>query len=268
MNRPTILCACTFAATGLLMAAVSAVAVVTASPAANLAAGTVMPVAQQNELVKRYCAVCHTDASRNGGLSLEHFDAARPDPGDAAMIVSKMKSNAFGAAGIPPPDKSTQAAVIAALSGAAAGANEWTVGQRAHANSTAPIVTVSVVQGVTSTANQGEPDLYRLTLTCRGDAREGEMQLAWSPKVPSNGRVMSVAADGQAPVTYKVEGTEKMGNGTGGSSGPGSIILKAMPLPARTLTISNLFPDQTVVFPFSKLTSAARQALSTCFVGS
>jgi hypothetical protein len=259
-----ILRASTFAAAGLMTAAVTAV---TASPSAN-PAGAVMPVAQQNELVKRYCAVCHTDASGNGGLSLEHFDAARPDPGDAAMIVSKMKSLAFGAAGIPPPDKATQEAVIAALSTAAAGANEWTVSRREHANAKAPIVTVSVVQGVPSTANQGEPDLYRLTLTCRNDARDGEMQLAWSPNVPSNGRVMSAAADGQAPVTYKVEGTEKMGNGTGGTSGPGSIILKTMPLPARTLTISNLFDDQTVVFPFSQLPSAARQALSTCFVGS
>jgi hypothetical protein len=38
-----------------------------------------------------------------------------------------------------------------------------------------------------------------------------------------------------------------------------------MPLPSQTLTIGNVFPDQRVVFPFSKLTSAARQALSTCF---
>jgi hypothetical protein len=34
------------------------------------------PAAQQNALVQRYCAVCHTDAAKNGGLSLEHFDAA------------------------------------------------------------------------------------------------------------------------------------------------------------------------------------------------
>ena len=66
-------------------------------------------------------------------------------------------------------------------------------------------------------------------------------------------------------MTYKVEGTEKMGNGTAGTSGPGSVVLRAMPLPSQTLTISDVFPDQRVVFPFSKLTSAARHALSTCF---
>ena len=34
-----------------------------------------MPVAQQNALVQKYCAVCHTDAAKDGALSLPHFDA-------------------------------------------------------------------------------------------------------------------------------------------------------------------------------------------------
>ncbi len=58
-----------------------------------------MPVTQQNALVQKYCAVCHTDASMNGGLSFEHFDAAHADPGDAAMMVSKLKGKALGASG-------------------------------------------------------------------------------------------------------------------------------------------------------------------------
>jgi hypothetical protein len=49
-----------------------------------------MPAAQQNALLQKYCVVCHTDAHMNGGLSLEHFDAAHPDPGVAAMLVSKL----------------------------------------------------------------------------------------------------------------------------------------------------------------------------------
>jgi hypothetical protein len=48
--------------------------------------------AQQNALVKKYCAVCHTDTHLNGGLSLEHFDAAAPDPGVAARFISKLTS--------------------------------------------------------------------------------------------------------------------------------------------------------------------------------
>ena len=36
-----------------------------------------MPTAEQNALVKQYCAVCHSDATKNGGLSLlQHYDAA------------------------------------------------------------------------------------------------------------------------------------------------------------------------------------------------
>jgi hypothetical protein len=54
------------------------VVVLAASLAAPLAvASGAMPAAQQNALVETYCAVCHTDASRNGGLSLQHFDATR-----------------------------------------------------------------------------------------------------------------------------------------------------------------------------------------------
>jgi hypothetical protein len=260
MNDRVRLCARALVAAGLLTGGAIA------SPAMDLApAAVVLPVAQQNDLVQRYCTVCHTDASMNGGLSLEHFDAARPDPGDAAMVVSKMKSGAFGAAGIPLPDKATQEALIAALSSAAAGADEWTVSRRENVGTKAPTLNVSVVQGVPSTANQGEPDLYRLTLACRAGAREGDMLLAWSPNVPQNGRVLSAVADGKTPMTYKIEGSEKMGNGTAGTSGPGSVLLRSMPLPVQTLTISNVFPDQRVVFPFSTLSSAARQALSTCF---
>jgi hypothetical protein len=58
---------------------IGAVAALAAVPVA-LASGA-MPVPQQNALVQKYCAVCHSDAHMNGGLSLQHFDAAYPDPG-------------------------------------------------------------------------------------------------------------------------------------------------------------------------------------------
>src|SRR5262249_49452564 len=53
-----------------------------------------MPVVQQNALVQKYCAVCHDDVHRNGGLSLQHFEASNVDPSLAAMMVSKLKTGA------------------------------------------------------------------------------------------------------------------------------------------------------------------------------
>jgi hypothetical protein len=227
-----------------------------------------MPVAQQNALVQKYCAVCHTDAHSNGGLSLEHFDAAHADPGVAAMMVSKLKAKAMNAAGVPLPDKATQDALLSALSAEAAGARGWTVNRTQKNTTQAPILTASFVQEVPSAANAGEPDLYRLQLTCHVDTHEAGMQLAWSPGVPETGREMSVAADEKAPFTYKVEGSEKMANGSDGTSGPGAIALNATSLPAKTLTIRNLFQGETVVFPFGDLSQTARQALSAYFTGS
>jgi len=229
-----------------------------------------MPAAQQNALVAKYCAVCHTDASMNGGLSLEHFDAAHADPGVAAMMVGKLKAKAMGASGIPLPDRATQDALQAALTAEAAGAGAWTVNRTRNPKTQAQILTASVVRELPSAAFPDSPDLYRLKLTCRADTHAAEMQLAWSPAVPEQGRVMSAAVDGKAPAAYKIDGLETNGNGQAGTSGPGSMILAATqagPLPAQTLTVSNLFPNETVVFPFGELAPAARLELSACFRG-
>src|SRR6185369_5265456 len=87
-------------------------------------AAELMPPSQQNALVQKYCAVCHTDAARNGGLSLEHFDASHVDPSLAAMLLSKLRSGAMGAAGLPAPDKATIDALVSALTSESAGAHE------------------------------------------------------------------------------------------------------------------------------------------------
>src|SRR3954466_11412417 len=84
-----------------------------------------MPVAEQNALVTKYCAICHTDAAMNGGLSLQHYDAAKRDPALAAMILSKLNNGAMGAAGKGVPDKVSQMAWLDSTREQAAGASEW-----------------------------------------------------------------------------------------------------------------------------------------------
>lgn len=241
--------------TGVLSAALIAF-----SPAVRVAmASDAMSVPLQNAMVQRYCAVCHTDAQRNGGLSLQHFDASHADPADAAMMLAKLKTGAIGAAGLLIPDDATVEAWTKATAEEAIGAGEWTVNRTAS-----PIVTASIVREVPSAAFPAQPDLYRLTLTCRLDTHQGEMQLAWSPATPKDGQMMSVSVDGKAPVMFKIEGSEKMGNGAAGSSGPGAILLRNVSVPAQSLTVRDVLPNEAVVFPFDGA-GQARQALSSCF---
>ena len=103
---------------------------------------------------------------------------------------------------------------------------------------------------------------YRLVLECNPATREGEIQVSWAPNA-TNG-TLHASLDGNAPVRYVVEGTEKMGNGQGANAQRAAIKLRSV-MPAQSLTISNIFPNEKVVFPFDTLPKGARQTLSTCF---
>lgn len=201
-----------------------------------------MPADQQNSLVQTYCAVCHTGANPTGGISFEKFDAASPDPGLAAMMASKIKDGAISASGIPKPDRGTIEALLKALDAKAAGSDKWTT------TPTTPFTTgiVAIVPG--------KPDLYRLKLSCNADTSEAEMQLAWAPRDIPGRALLSAAADGKPPLKYDV------------GEGDGAAKLDATgPLPEKSLTISGVFPNQTVVFSFADLNQITRQNLSACF---
>ena len=91
------------------------------------------------------------------------------------------------------------------------------------------------------------------------------MQLAWSP-TPQKGTLL-VSVDGMAPVSNRVDGNESMGNGSGVTAGPAATILYKAPtaLPAASLTVSGLFPGETVEFPFDELSARVRRSLEGCF---
>lgn len=213
-----------------------------------------MPVARQNELVKTYCAVCHTDAARNGGLSLQGFDAAKAPPSLLAMLLSKLNNGAMGAAGIRLPEKASIDGLKAAFAAGAKGAHEWSIERTREG------LVASTLRGA------GEAELYRLIVSCREG--KGAAQLTWSP-VPRRG-TLTIAVDGGAPMRYKVEGSEAMGNGSGVLlHEPASLKLDGpgFRLPAESLTVRDLFPGHAVVFSFGDLAHEARRELAACFIG-
>ena len=130
------------------------------------------------------------------------------------MMLGKLKTGAIGAAGVKLPDDATVTASISATAAESAGADRWSVSRTKDASTSASILSASIVEEVPSAVSADVPDSYRLTVTCRGDTHQAEMQIAWSPAVPKQGQGPVSRGGRKGVVNLKVEGTEKMGNGT------------------------------------------------------
>ena len=79
---------------------------------------------------------------------------------------------------------------------------------------------------------------------------------------------MTASSDSDSPVEYSIEGKESMGNGATVQSGHASIVLSdggKLGFPNHSLTVRDLFPGETIEFPFSELDQKTRSELSTCF---
>ena len=216
--------------------------------------------AQQTALVHKYCAVCHTDAVQNGGLSLEHYDAAQGDPALAAMLLSKLRSGAMGAAGLGLPEPAIRDAWVAATAAQAQQAGTWTVVRTGAPDGQ---LAASIVRTVAPREKGAVSPLYRLTLACDHASQKGEIQLAWSP-APQTDRTFFVSVDGSAGVPHKLEGREEhMGNGVDTKTGLAAILLN-VPLPQQSLTVTDLFPGESVPFPMNELDAADRRQLAVC----
>ena len=165
------------------------------------------------------------------------------------------------------PDAATQIAFGRALSSQATGAEEWHLWWTDKPAAPSRTLTADIVRQLPSTKFAGKTDMYRLILTCRVDTHEGEMKLAWANGVPDEGQPITIAIDGAHSFTHKADRGKKQGNG---ENGPGATILYPdsainLPLPAQSLTITDVFPGETVVFPFDNLSAAARHDFSGCF---
>lgn len=220
-----------------------AILAIRATPAQTdrAAAAELMPIATQNAIVQKYCAVCHADSDRTGGLSLEHFDAAHVPPSLAAMMLSKVRSGAMGAANIALPDKTTLDAFGAALAAEAKGAEQWSVVINKF------LTTASVLREIPAPSKPGGLSSYRLILSCDAASGKGEMQLAWSP-LPVKGTLAVML--GTTPFSYNVDGAD----------------FRGLPLlVSDRIRFSGLFPGESVEFSFDDLARPARRALAPCF---
>ncbi len=88
----------------------------TAVPVAVHVASALAPQAQ-NELVDAYCANCHNDDRRSGGLSLEHFDAATivGHAEVAEKMIRKLRAGMMPPANAKRPEPATVQALVTAL---------------------------------------------------------------------------------------------------------------------------------------------------------
>ncbi|HKE83907.1 MAG TPA: hypothetical protein VKB50_09140 [Vicinamibacterales bacterium] len=242
---------------------------VTPAPASDL-----MPVAQQNALVQKHCVGCHKGAAPAGALSFEAFDAARPDPSVAGMMLVKITADgAMGAAGVPKPDAPTMDAFIGALSTAAAsapsGPGVWSVTLAEEPKRGHDLVTARITQEIPLPAGKRQFAVYQLTLTCSGATRRGEMQLATFAKAgadaPMTIRAMSARADGAVPFTYALDGGAPQSATLRATQEHSGTAQDTMLLPSRILAVSGLYLKENVSFAFTGLSPTVRQVFATCF---
>ncbi|MEX0618671.1 MAG: hypothetical protein WDZ76_12250 [Pseudohongiellaceae bacterium] len=259
---------------------------------------TEISVARQTEMMENYCVMCHLDRAKNGGLSLEHFDAATVSPALATMLVSKFTTgvpleeilkpekdavsveaieagkkmgapSVMGVAGLPLPTDSEINGFIMAMADRTRGAEQW------HVARNGDVVSADISRVTPLPVREGRRDLtYRLALTCDASSGEGEIMLSWSP-MPAHGTLEAVV-DGDSPIEFVLDQWESMANGDPGRSPPSSVMLAgsgmsdthtSLVMPQSTLEISGPLPTDTVAFSFRELAQSDQRLLSVCFAG-
>src|ERR671912_2089093 len=85
-------------------------------PAASHEAGSMLP-AEQNALLKQYCASCHNDRTKAGTMSLQAFDTANvlEHTELAEKMIRKLRAGMMPPAGARRPDAATLSGLAAAM---------------------------------------------------------------------------------------------------------------------------------------------------------
>jgi hypothetical protein len=84
---------------------------------AALTAAQPLPLGDQQSLVKEYCAGCHNDKLRSGGLTLTKLDLTQPDRSAelAEKVIRKVRAGLMPPAGLPRPEPAQMNAFAAGL---------------------------------------------------------------------------------------------------------------------------------------------------------
>ena len=92
-------------------------AAATATPVAAHAVDTTLTAATQTELVTTYCATCHSDRAKAGGLSLANWNAmrAQEQPQVVEKMIRKLRAGMMPPTGAKRPDPATIMALTTAL---------------------------------------------------------------------------------------------------------------------------------------------------------
>src|SRR5215813_10662303 len=90
------------------------------APGSGPTAVTTMTVDAQNALVAQYCATCHNDKTRSGGMTLTSLNLARPDqnPDLAEKVIRKLRAGMMPPPGAKRPDIETSRSFATALENA------------------------------------------------------------------------------------------------------------------------------------------------------
>jgi hypothetical protein len=239
-----------------------------ASPSGSMTPG------EEAGLLKNYCVGCHSDRRPMGGLSLEYFDLSNADPVVASMMVTEIQNGAMGAAAIVKPDAAKITALTNTLATRAVAAERatggWTIqsfsdlqpqklADGSYLPPPKPKITATMQAGQSSSA-------YTLTITCRktlDTSSAGITSASHMPEILLQAR-REVSGSGSTPLTYDVDGTPGRVPVSYVSQPDSAGATFVIPLPSRSLTIRNLFPGETVTFPFDGLSPTVRRILTTC----
>ena len=206
------------------------------------------------------------------GTALATVNAAGHDAAALATLEKGMKTGAINASGNGVPDKATVDGLVAAFTAQSAGASNWSVQRSKDRSTSTEVITASIVRELPSTAAAG-----RAAGTEARDVPPGaHVQCRHARRGDAGGMVAGAseacwwsAYDGQPATRLHGGGHRADGERHRSDDRTSSVRVRqapparrrAPPVPARTLTVSELFPGETVTFPFDELTGAARQSL-------